>query len=76
VPLFVPVETGFSSDIISALQADGHNITVTWLLTAIYPWRVQVQGTFSSSVQAILQDSTGVLYAASDRRKQGAPAGY
>jgi gamma-glutamyltranspeptidase len=29
VPLFVPVETGFSSDIISALQADGHNITVT-----------------------------------------------
>jgi len=59
----VNLESGFSSDVIEALQQKGHNVRVT-------------KGGFGG-YQAILWDSKqGVYYGASDSRKDGQAAGY
>ncbi|MCH8010388.1 MAG: gamma-glutamyltransferase [Candidatus Marinimicrobia bacterium] len=59
----VNLESGFSSDVIEALQQKGHNVRVT-------------KGGFGG-YQAILWDSEqGVYYGASESRKDGQAAGY
>ncbi len=63
IPDYLMVEHEYPSDIVEALRAKGHDVVVQPL-----------SATFSA-VQAIVEEN-GILYAASDPRKLGTPAGY
>jgi len=63
IPGVFSIEPGFSTNITKYLQSLGHQISLDTTASV-------------SAVQGIMQDNLGILYAASDLRKQGQPAGY
>ncbi|KAG0348739.1 hypothetical protein BG004_004315 [Podila humilis] len=63
-PNMADVETGFSLKEMKSLEDRGHNVTMFDIRLA------------KAEVQAVMRESDGYVYAASDTRKHGVAAGY
>lgn len=64
MPDFVDIESGYASSDVKFLATRGHNVTVSDILLA------------KAEVQAVMRETDGLIYAASDSRKHGIAAGY
>ncbi|KAF9111458.1 hypothetical protein BGX27_004910 [Mortierella sp. AM989] len=64
MPNVVDIESGYSSSETKFLGTRGHNVTVSDILLA------------KAEVQAVMRETDGFVYAASDSRKHGIAAGY
>jgi gamma-glutamyltranspeptidase/glutathione hydrolase/leukotriene-C4 hydrolase len=64
MPDVVDIESGYSASDVNFLSTRGHNVTVSDILLA------------KSEVQAVMRDTEGTVFAASDSKKHGIAAGY
>ncbi|KAG0200299.1 hypothetical protein BGX28_006581 [Mortierella sp. GBA30] len=64
MPNVVDIESGYSSSDIKFLSGRGHNVTVSDIILG------------KAEVQAVMRETDGLIYAASDSRKHGIAAGY
>ncbi|CAO3569105.1 unnamed protein product [Mortierella alpina] len=64
MPNVVDIESGYAPSEVKFLSTRGHNVTVSDIILA------------KAEVQAVMRETDGLIYAASDSRKHGIAAGY